>query len=849
MSCRPIIRDLRSRDHGLCRTCFLRLVKQPARPSWVSPFSSRASSGGREPRTGSLSRQQRTARQRPREELERAMRRLKLERELANETKSGADFSVRYFEQDDDNRRRELADEQAFEQSFGGLDASEIGSSLADFQAGLKTADEKNAFNAVLEEVGERWDNMKSAEDIERMIAKMEDYTRAVDQEIQDVGADLPPEALAELLGDLPDLQDLQDLQEDLPLVEEPAARRTGGRPHIPSIPDGSFSIAQRKKIGKLNRVIAKTWSESNKRTGLSRATVSLIHRAYHSARLGLSHHWGAVPLDVWDYLWNAFATDESRNPSRLSYISALALDMMAAKAALTPKQQLLAIEAVFVNGWEDTAMRNWRRCIGTLGAEASETFQDFWELGVRMSCRAGDMAQAEQAANKLLDRRMSPRILMPLICACCEQLTPESHEKAWATYRRMRELLGDDMRLTDYDQVIAYFLVANQVENGLYAFVDMMSNGQIDLRKQKTLPSVVANKFFFGKWLKRLIGAGNLAGAHSVVEFMERRGIEGASIQVNGLLGAWLRSGGSDDADRADALAWRMIEARIRFVNDRHAAAAAGSGRTRPRPPVAGLPRATLETFYLLAENYRQRSLHAKLSRLWDAFREAELKPDAAMMNPLLESHIVMGQWRDALRLYRTLVDGLGVAPDPYTFSALWKTLEINRLHFVPDARLSAAAAAARAMFADVVRFRHAFPPDAGIDGQLARKILHTFRRLKDQAGFLLALMALRDLFRFLPSDTLVMELVLNTTKLSWDTPAQRKKLMRAKQELDFALSGAGQGDRERGEALYRFLQKKYWSEFDTRGKDRLAILDAMAKEMGVHDVLAPKKDLAGLL
>jgi hypothetical protein len=88
---------------------------------------------------------------------------------------------------------------------------------------------------------------------------------------------------------------------------------------------------------------------------------------------------------------------------------------------------------------------------------------------------------------NKLLSRNMSPRILIPLIRTSCEQGTEEGRQKAWTTYRQMRELLGKDMTLTDYDQVISYFLTAHYMENALYAFVDMMSDGRIDLTRHSS--------------------------------------------------------------------------------------------------------------------------------------------------------------------------------------------------------------------------------------------------------------------------------------------------------------------------------------------------------------------------
>lgn len=396
-------------------------------------------------------------------------------------------------------------------------------------------------------------------------------------------------------------------------------------------------------------------------------------------------------------------------------------------------------------------------------------------------------------------------------------------------------------MKLADYDQVISYFLTTHQTENGLYAFVDMMSDGKIDLKKQKHLPSVVANKFFFGKWLKRLIGAGDLNGAHSVVEFMGQKGIEPAPVQLNGLIAAWQRAGGAEDLEKADQMAWGMIDTRIEFVKARKEAETSQDPLGKDDAKT-GLPRATLETFSLLAENYRLRDLHDRILMLWDAFREAEMRADSFVINQLLESYIQAGQSQQALDLYQTLVIEKGVEPDPFTFSALWKTLSINRLH-TSAGPVAGQVEQTRKMFAETIKFPKIFEPD-GIDGQLARKILHTFRRVKDNVGLVVALTTLREGFRFLPPETLILEMVLDTTKLSWDSPAHRRRLMTAKRNLDRSLAASADGDvsglenERRAQALFEYLQRQYWP---TEGDEayKASLFKEAAAQMGVYDLL----------
>ena len=813
MAGRPLLRELRTSNETICRSCRLAIRQRPTQRI-AATYSTKS--------TAQQSIDDAVTRKPTKFELKQYLDRIK---SLRNPTPDNESFSVRFFEQND-NKRTELSGEEAFGDSLNELDTSGLKDALLEIKDDIGGIDEKAAFQEVVDQLGSEWQKMKTADDLERIITKLDAYTAAIDQEIDKTGADLPKELLEKLDSELPGLPGLGSL---------------GSRVTFPQIPEKPWTINQRKKIARLNSILSRVARDHRRNLKLTTKTVQGVYKAYHSARLSLAHGWSHVPLEVWDLLWKIFSVPETVNIHRLSHIALLARDMSEARVTLSPAQQLLTIEAVFVDGWESKAIENWKRCMGTLGDENAETFQEFWELGVRMYCRVGDLDQAQRAISKLIHKQSDPRILMPFIRTCSELGTEEGKEKAWAAYRQLRELLGEHMKLADYDQVISYFLTTHQTENGLYAFVDMMSDGKIDLKKQKHLPSVVANKFFFGKWLKRLIGAGDLNGAHSVVEFMGQKGIEPAPVQLNGLIAAWQRAGGAEDLEKADQMAWGMIDTRIEFVKARKEAEASQDllGKDDAK---TGLPRATLETFSLLAENYRLRDLHDRILMLWDAFREAEMRADSFVINQLLESYIQAGQSQQALDLYQTLVIEKGVEPDPFTFSALWKTLSINRLH-TSAGPVAGQVEQTRKMFAETIKFPKIFEPD-GIDGQLARKILHTFRRVKDNVGLVVALTTLREGFRFLPPETLILEMVLDTTKLSWDSPAHRRRLMTAKRNLDRSLAASADGDvsglenERRAQALFEYLQRQYWP---TEGDEayKASLFKEAAAQMGVYDLL----------
>ncbi|ATY58689.1 pentatricopeptide repeat [Cordyceps militaris] len=841
MSGRPLLFKLRGPKETICRACLSSLSKGPPQ-AWTAAYSSAANrrraprAQGRRPSPLREARRQAAPREIDDAAIEEYMAAARNATTI-NSNVSVPDGGIRFFEQSGQTRQQ-LPDETAFQKSIDAFDTNELKGALEDMKNTIKGADEKKAFSEVMGQLEKVLGQIEGGKDLERFTEQMEAYSKSIDREIEEATSDIPQDARKTMDFDLP------ELSEDLPLPIQ------GMKSSSPQVVEGPWTLNQRRKIVRLNDAISRVHKSMQVVPGPAKKEIVAIYKAYHAARLALAHSWRHVPLEVWDFLWRVFSFDESINMHRLAHISMLARDMSEAKVPFSPPQQLLAVEAMFMEGWEDKAVDSWKRCIGTLGQERAETYKDFWELGVRMHCRAGNLEQARRAASKLVEKRMDARILLPLIRSLSEQNTEESRQQAWDTYRQMRDLLGKSMKLADYDAVVACFLTTGQTEHALYAFVDMMSDGEIDLSVQKYMPSVVANKFFVGKWLKRLIGAGDVDGAHNVVEFMRAKGVEASPIQVNGLIGAWQRSGGARDLETSERVAWEMIQNRIQFVQARKVSSNKDLKKMSSRAVHAPLPRATLETFCILAENYRLRARHDQLAALWDAFREADISPDAFMMNQLLESHIQVGQHTQALDLYEFLVTERGVKPDPYTFSALWKTLAVNRLHILSPDMTAEAVAGTRQLFAQTVARRAVFS-SGGMDGQLARKILHSFRRSKDAAGFLVALTALRDVFRFVPTEMLVLELVLGTTKLAWDAPAQRRKLLHAKRDMERDLMAWCAGDLEqlegekRGAALCAYLQRTALAQLGGEEAAREA-LAAAAKDMGVDELLGQETPAA---
>ncbi|KAL1905565.1 hypothetical protein Sste5344_008649 [Sporothrix stenoceras] len=639
-------------------------------------------------------------------------------------------------------------------------------------------------------------------------------------------------------------------------------------------IDDTGLSTNARRHVKNLNNVLrpAARRLENKHQTSspvggvVDTKIITALWSRYGAARTGLAESWSNVPPAVWNCLWTVLAwkDDKTRNPRRMSHIYYLAKDMQAAGVPLTDAQQLLAMEAMFIEGWPAAALENWRRGAATLGVRPA-TAVDYWELGVRMCSQQGDLERAERAADRLFSddlqqllqksarrgdrtkRRGDPRVLFMLIRHAAAN---DNKDKAWAIYRRLRDLVEeyerDGMKIEDYDEVVSCFLTANHTEYAFDVFVDMMFSGALDVHQQqlqqhrnrpKALPSAVANHFFFGKWLKRLIGAGDLDGAYRVLHFMQARGVMTASVQVNGLLGAWLRSGSAANQERADTLAWRMIESRRLFVDLRRRekqmewplklrvggftqgeAAKASAAASTQDSELTFVPRATMETFLLMADNYKNRSQLAQLERLWDAFRACEMaSSDAYMMNQLLESYVHEGRSDEARALYRDLVLGpQRIQPNAHTFLVLFKSLAVHRTvfrHMEDDAR-RAAGADCRQLVAEMVKlapvafktqtsaYANVPESDKGEQDQrttmffqaLGRFVLHTFRKTGDYVGLCVMLRVMRPLLRsrdrdharreggghdrFRMTDSLAVELAAETSTIDRDTPTARHRV-----------------------------------------------------------------------
>ncbi|KAH8676296.1 hypothetical protein BX600DRAFT_508461 [Xylariales sp. PMI_506] len=786
-----------SRDY-ICRSCLLSLQRRPisAPLRWgIRPSSHSSTQAPAAPRGHAQTAQD--------DERTRTLKKLGLLKESGEEDR----VKVNYFEEADGGKLKRLEGEQQFANSVVDI-GGEISKTLEELEI------EYGQATKFMEALGrdDEPDGLKKLEELEKLNVGIHGASKLADL-LRPAGGSEEINKLREKLNETFDTGSRSFSPYQTSALEEPF-----GRIYVEITTQDWPRWNHVERIKSLNTHLQLAAGQLDR--GKVDGKGFELWKWYSAARRALSSRPDVVPQAAWQVLWDVFSTESLKNPNRMAHVSLLARDMIKAGVTLSDRQQLQAIEAMFIEGWHDEAIENHKRRVTTLGTQP-ETFIEFWEIGLRMYCHVGDLERAERLGELILESsyRKDPRILFPLIRLYANK--PETVEKAYDLYRRFRAEVQEVLTLEDYDQIISYFLVANQTEVALWIFTEMMTSGRVDLRRLKKLPPSVANEFFVGKWLKRLIGAGDYNGAYNVLLHMKKRGVMPRPIQVNGLIGAWLRSETAENLEKAEATAWAMINSRLQFVDRRSYPAENLDARVSFEQGGDGWPKATLETFSLLAENYKNRGLHQKMEELWEAFSQAEMGPNSFLMNQLLFSLHRIGRGQEVASLYRKFVEKYRLEPDSWTFTVLWETLPINRLQRLKSQDVPTEMAKTRNLFADMVRYAPALKKDE-FDHGLARLIMHSFRHLKDPIGMLVAYRALRQIFNLTQPGSMVLELVAGTSNLvqASGNPRMRNKIITGTQRIDHYLGHrqaemVAAGELKKGEQLSNDAKSKEMANF----------------------------------
>jgi hypothetical protein len=516
------------------------------------------------------------------------------------------------------------------------------------------------------------------------------------------------------------------------------------------------------------------------------------------------------VPDDVWQVLWKSVLN----RAYRPKHVEVLAKDMQAADIDLDEKHKVAYIEALIAENYSGQALSYWEKEQAWFEKE-SKLAAKYWFLGSLLYASLGRPKKAQQIAFKALtDGTVTDgQILVPVISAWANSKDSRASENVWTCYLRLRSLMGDHMNINLYQKLSSVLLESGRPDMALAVFKDMITSqeqaaddsadiyrrlvdhfkevqsravteetiNRIGLSALTVFPKRFHNKFFFGSWIKMLIGRGEIDAAATVVELMYERGVKLDAKHLNGIVGAWLRDGSPSSRRKAENLAWSMIIARVDLVKRRRIPIdeppAAGpelgtsvqTTETNTRNLPAFLrrasPPANIETFSILLLHYTRRSDIVKAEELTQILTgPADIRPNSFIMNHwlynALRSSDIQGVWNK----YTSLKSE--IRPDLETFAALWDSAKVQ----YDPSRIAKAEEFpwARYLFAEMVEWLstlsekqlNAAKEDFSKD--LYQTIIRSFQLSKDTKGLLAAMHGLKTIFNVYPDANTTRTVVL---------------------------------------------------------------------------------------
>ncbi len=537
------------------------------------------------------------------------------------------------------------------------------------------------------------------------------------------------------------------------------------------------------------------------------------LWRAYESAKRSLPPFLRLVPDSIFRVLWESQSNGSAEDPRQAGHLCTIAADLSSSGKTLTNQQALLYIDALLRQDRLQDAQLQWESYEARL-ARREETRSEYGLLGVHMFAQLGNPERAQVLALDLMSKEaandMISPILVPVIVAWVKRGDDGSIKNAWALYLRLREKLGSEIRVRDYDYLTLSFLNAGRTDVALAVFKDLMLSGKdheytseklyskslglvgrlqkqsvdsgqlntISLTALTVLPRQFQNKYFFGSWMKHLIGLGETDAAASVVELMIERGVKPDSKHLNGIIGAWLRSGNTEDRAKAERIGWAMIRQRLDFVRKRRGAKNdQGNGVAgRPTWQVARYLRrrmlapATIETFSLLLLDYERRRVDNHTKELKAIFSQAEIPPNSYWMNHVMYAELRQGRHNIAWDVY--LHRPKHVLPDLESFACLWdcEKRHLDRLAVFPQDSFPGP----RRILREMLGWYTGLGPKtrnnvlAEATRQLYDQILRCLCLHKDLEGTIVALYALKELFGFYPDQNTARMIMLQVARVA---------------------------------------------------------------------------------
>ena len=549
-----------------------------------------------------------------------------------------------------------------------------------------------------------------------------------------------------------------------------------------------------------LRRLVAKPASENYQKKAW---------QSYIRCKNGAPSFADLMPEEAWNILWRSLLDSQLEDKKRAERLSILSKDIMESGKMLSVSQSVKFVESLSQLGNLDEAVDAWE-IQKNLQKRHGRSVSEFDMLGVRLFALQGNPRKAQQKALDVIlsGRKDVSQVIAPVTQAWIRSGGESGTKHAWAMYLYLRNHLGDEISPDFYDKASMAFLNAGRTDLALAVFKDLMLIGtdskyesvelyrachglvgklqrqsvdafdltRVSLTALTTIPRNFQNKFFYASWMKRLIGKGEVDAAVMVVELMYERGVRPDAKHLNGIIGAWLRSGNAKNQEKAEQLGWSMIQERLEFVQKRQGE----KNFTDPNSKAVSKPRtllylerglvpATIETFSLLLLHYVRRGMLNHVQRLRELLPQAQIWPNTFFMNHLIYAELRRGEHEKSWKIYKSM--SLTVRPDLETFAGLWDCQKAHQSKLTMYA--SDRFPSPRRLFCEMVSWysqvkskdrreaRQAFNKD------LYDQITRCMCLAKDLEGTLLSLYALKESFDFYPDEDTIRMLILQIASM----------------------------------------------------------------------------------
>lgn len=539
------------------------------------------------------------------------------------------------------------------------------------------------------------------------------------------------------------------------------------------------------------------------------------------------------IEQDIWDLIWES----QLQVSECSKHLKTVAEDLLACGKELQDQQWLVYIDSLHVLGLNGSAIERWHeaRFEGTSDLQRSP---NFWRLGAQLLADSDQPLQAERIAYEAIDERQGKnyRALMPVISAWARSSASYSHQKAWTCYLKVKAGLGKQMTMDDYDEISTSLLTAHKPDLALAVFKDMLLADQnsaydstalfkaaagyveevrassitekqvngISIAALTVLPRNFQNRYFYGSWIKKLIGLGEVDAAGAVVELMYERGVRPDTKHINGILGGWLRDENPASWERAERMGWAMIEKRIEYVDLRRRASYREVEAALCKTPAGVLipsfvrrmvPRANLETFSILLLHYVKRSNVNAGQQLTEHLSHAEVTPNAFYYNHLLFLYLSTEDIDALWGCYTEMRDK--DLPDLETFACLWDAANLRASN--KPAFKSSTFPHLWDLFREMQGWLTSKPEQSQqmiisqFPHAMYRQIISCFASTRGLMGMLLALHGMKQLFDFYPDDHITSVVTHQITRFlprepKTQTPRPRKSRLQTTKRTDVA-------------------------------------------------------------